>query len=161
MKNCEELTSSECNKYNPFYQNENCIPDDEKCKLVVCEDLPKDECSSFGKFSLDINCVPYENGCKLLNCYEMPKDQCSDFIPIDPNYKCINKGGFFTLYQRECEELPIDMCDRYYFNDGNKKCTISKNGTICELKYTEDQDYAYKLQLSMVYFNLLFLFLVF
>ena len=165
LKICEELTSSECNKYSPYDQNQNCIPDGEKCKLVVCEDLPKDECSSFGNFNLEVNCVPYENGCMLLNCYDMPNDQCSNFIPIDPNYKCTNKGGFCTLYPRECEELPIDMCDRYYLNSGNQKCTISKNGTICELEYIEDQDqdqdYAYKLQLSMVYFSLLLVFFIF
>ena len=47
---------SECNKYNfgGTYDEEKCIVDGEKCKLIKCEELTKDKCDVFGYYSREV-----------------------------------------------------------------------------------------------------------
>ena len=136
LRSCEDLSSSECNKYNEggTFNYEKCIVDGEKCKLIDCEELTKDKCDVFGYYA-NKKCVPSGNNCKLAGCINMPPDQCESFILENPLYKCTNKANFCTEFVKDCEELPVDLCSSFYnYFDDNKICVQSEDNKRCELK---------------------------
>ena len=136
LTTCEALSSSECNKYNfgGTYDEEKCIVDGEKCKLIKCEELTKDKCDVFGYYMGYKKCVPSESNCKLVGCKDMPPDQCESFIMDNPLYKCTKKANYCTEFVKDCEELPVDLCSSFFNYYDDKICVQSEDNKRCELK---------------------------
>ena len=69
-KKCEDLASTECDKYKSSDDTKKCFPEGEKCRIKACEDLTVNECESMVFDDNAYKCIVDNNKCKFSSCYD-------------------------------------------------------------------------------------------
>lgn len=135
---CEDLSSSECTKFDAYDETQICIPIGTKCEIrTSCSELDKDVCETI-KFNSPANKCSYstESGCTFSTCNDLSSN-CEQFIPLDPLYKCASdeENGNCQAKYKDCEELSAGQCNLYDIEVEGKKC-VEEDGK-CVLNYSK------------------------
>ena len=111
-KKCEDLASTECDKYRSSVKTKKYFPEGEKCRLKTCEDLTVSECESLVFDDNGYKCIVDKNKCKLSSCNDL-KEECESFIPNLPLFYCEEYPliGSCVMTMKKCEEIPYDLYD--------------------------------------------------
>ena len=156
---CEELSNTECSKFEVYETGKVCAPFGNNCKIQSCPDFSSDICETIEFSNPADRCVNSETGCTFTSCYNYDPQECEKYIPVTNAYKC-----FFNSYYgqcefgyKDCEELSKDECDLFNMKDNmerthGKKCVYSDDEGKCVLN-------SKKLEFST--FILLFILLLF
>ena len=147
LKSCEELSYSDCNKYNPIGNGadiQNCfrkreiIDGQPECELKTCIEMDKDNCYAFETKSNEYKCLDIydeskeERKCIYAACSDLTNN-CDYFHFEDEEYQCVEKRNGDGCEKKKCTELEGDRC--YVFvNDGAHTCIKNENEDGCEYK---------------------------
>ena len=131
---CEELSNTECSKFEVYEADKVCAPYGDKCKIQSCEEISPDICETVEFPYPGDKCVKSDSGCTLNRCQDTDPSECENFIPVNKAYKCTLNSyrGECEWKYKECEELSGDECDAFNINDNlektdGKKC-VEKDG---------------------------------
>jgi len=151
---CEDLSSSECTRFEPNDQNQICAPNGNKCEIKTsCSELDKDVCETI-KFRSGSSKCSYseEKKCSFMDCYKL-ESNCGQFVPLDPLYKCTydDEEESCIYDNKNCEELSAGQCDLFniedILEDVGKRCVEDDGKCVLNSK---------KLEYSILFLPLLF-----
>ena len=137
-KECSEFNSDECGTYYSEVEDESCVPDGNKCKLVKCSELSSSECDKYVNYYENNICAPSSTGdnCALQNCENLSLDVCENIKFYYPYYKCVISEDNCALSR--CSDLTTN-CGNYITSNPLYKCTESDDGR-CEMRYKECEE---------------------
>ena len=155
---CEDLSNTECAKFEVYETGKVCAPFGNNCKIQSCSDISADICETVEFSFPGDKCVKSDSGCTFARCEDIDPSECENFIPVNKAYKCVlDRSGTRCQYgYKKCEELSKDECDFFNIEDNleendGKKCVYSDDEGKCVLN-------SKKLEFSVFILFILFLF---
>ena len=150
LKSCEELSYSDCNKYNPIGNGadiQNCFSKSEiiggepECELKKCNEIDNGNCQAFETKSNEYKCLDIydeakgESKCIYVSCSDLTNN-CDYFHFEDEEYQCVEKRNRDGCEKKKCTELEGERC--YAFRvEGLHACIQNENGDGCQYKTCE------------------------
>ena len=133
---CQDLSSSECDKFGIEREHRICAPKGEKCQIQTCSDFSKEVCETIKYSDPGYKCIYTEYGCAPRSCYYSSEPDCDLFIPLDPLNRCVPSDGGCAIRSLSCEELDKDHCD--FYNENGVWLCVEKDGKcVIGSKYVE------------------------
>lgn len=155
---CEDLSNTECAKFEVYETGKVCAPFGNNCKIQSCSEISADICETVEFSFPGDKCVKSDSGCTFAKCEDIDPSECENFIPVNKAYKCVlDSSGTRCQYDyKKCEELSKDECDFFNIEDNleendGKKCVYSDDEGKCVLN-------SKKLEFSVFILFILFLF---
>ena len=138
---CQDLSSSECDKFGIEREHKICAPKGEKCQIQTCSDFSKEVCETIKYSDPGYKCVYTEYGCAPRSCFEYSEPDCDKFIPLDPLSRCVPGYGDCYIRSLSCEELDKDHCDLYNTEEDKENgvwlCVEKDGKCVIGSKYVE------------------------
>ena len=148
LKSCDELSYSDCNKYNPIGSGanmQNCFgkrnfnQGEPECELKKCNEMESGYCDTFETKNNEYKCLNIfdettgNNACSYKSCSELT-NFCSNFRFEDEEYQCVENQNEDGCEKKKCSELEGNRCYVFRNEDGMHVCTQNENEDGCELK---------------------------
>ena len=148
LKSCDELSHSDCNKYNPIgsgadIQNcvgkSNIINGQPECELKKCNEMNEDYCYTFETKSNEYQCLDIydetteERKCSYVTCSDLT-NSCNFFHFEDEEYQCVETKNGNGCEKKKCTELEGDRCYAFRNDDGIHVCISNEREDRCEYK---------------------------
>lgn len=138
---CQDLSSSECDKFGIEREHRICVPKGEKCQIQTCSDFSKEVCETIKYSDPGYKCIYTEYGCAPRSCYYSSEPDCDLFIPLDPLNRCVPSDGGCAIRSLSCEELDKDQCDLYNTEEDKENgvwlCVEKDGKCVIGSKYVE------------------------
>ena len=138
---CQDLSSSECDKFGIEREHRICAPKGDKCQIQTCSDFSKEVCETIKYSDSGYKCIYTEYGCSPRSCYYSSEPDCDLFIPLDPLNRCVPSDGGCAIRSLSCEELDKDHCDLYNTEEDKENgvwlCVEKDGKCVIGSKYVE------------------------